>query len=129
MKNKKFIIINIGLVTFCLLVFFLNSNDIISNFITCMFFLISALYFFPIKFLINNQKSIEVVSDILISFTLCISCLLLFKEINLIAIIFTIINFIFLLCCLFFFSNQVKEKYKTIAILHFVIMIITININ
>ncbi len=114
--------ISLSIVLLCLLIIFLAKVEFVPNYILVPILLISSLYFFPTKLLLKKINKIELLSDILIFFSLNVSVLLLYTELKIISLIFVILNFLFLIGCVFVFSERIKDTYRSLILIHFVII-------
>lgn len=110
------------IIILCIIVTFLAKVDRIPSVLKDAFLLFSSFYFFPIRLIIKKSSKQKLISDILISFSLIIVLVKSYKEIELVSLIFTILNIALLMY--FGFSSNTNVNYRYTLICHFFILLI-----
>jgi hypothetical protein len=105
------------------LILFLSIKAVIPNFLSVFAILLMSFYFFPIKLILNKVKDFNkqnILSDIIISTSLILLIVGLYLDSNFMSIIFTFINFIFLVYIVFYGQNL--TEYRKIILNHLLII-------
>ena len=121
MSKKTFFLAEIISVIFSVILFFLAKQHAISAMLATFVLLAVSAYFFPVRLFLQPIIQINLVSGILLSANLATGIILLFVQMELLALIFTALNFVFLLY-LVFSAGQIKvskQSYQTTVLLHF----------
>lgn len=110
------------LLAICLLLF-LSIKDVIPNFLSVFILVLISFYFFPIKLLLNKVKSFDklnILSDVIISISLVLLIIGIYLNSNYATILFTFINFFFLVYVAFYGKDL--TDYRKIIINHLLII-------
>lgn len=105
------------------LVLFLSIKSVIPNFLSVLLLLLISFYFFPIKLILNKVKSFDkqnILSDVIISTSLILLIIGIYLNNNFMSILFTFVNFIFLVYIAFYGKNL--TEYRKIILNHLLII-------
>ena len=120
--------LSLSIVLLCLVIVFLAKVEFVPNYVSVVSLIVSSFYFFPTKLLVKKLNLIDLISDILIFFSLNVSVLIIYKQFEVLSLIFSLLNFIFLTGCIFVFSEKVKETYRSLILIHFIIIGLIVNV-
>ncbi|TXD80826.1 hypothetical protein ESY86_17455 [Subsaximicrobium wynnwilliamsii] len=105
------------------LVLFLSIKAVIPNFLSVFVILLMSFYFFPVKLILNKVKDFNkqnILSDIIISTSLILLIVGIYLDSDFMSIIFTFINFIFLIYIVF--NGQNLSEYRKIILNHLLVI-------